>query len=231
MSEIQYEVTRESLSDQAYRFIKNSILNGSLRGGERVPEVAIARRFGLSRTPIRDALRRLAVYGLVNIKPRSYAEVVSLTPDEAEDVAQLRAALETLAIRQLVERASEKDVVELTEIVRNCDAALSKGDVGQTFEYDSHFHLEIARRSGNRHLFEVSEKADAKVQLLRLVLHLPTDKLSFFISQHWDILRCVRTRNAHEAERVMRNHVLDQLQFYEPRTSMGELLPDGRTAP
>lgn len=218
MADIRYEIARESLSDQAYRLIKTSILNGTLKAGQRIPELSIADRFGLSRTPIRDALRRLEAYGLIRIKPRSYAEVVSLTPDEAEDVAQLRASLETLAIRQLTARATDADMDALADIARRCDERLESGDVGGAFELDSKFHLEIAQLSGNRHLYEVSERTDAKMHLLRLVLHLPVDKLRFFVAQHREILRAARARDSHEASRLMSNHVLDQLQYYEPKT-------------
>lgn len=208
-------ITGESLSDQAFRVIKTSILNGTLKPGERVTEASIADQFGLSRTPVRDALRRLGAYGLIRIKPRSYAEVVSLAPEEAEDVAHVRAALESLAIRQLADRGQPDDFDALEAIAHDCQQALTDGDVGKVFEIDSRFHLEIARRSGNVHLQELFEHADAKIQLLRLVLHLPYDKLAFFVDQHWEMLRAVRRHDTVDAVRLIQNHVLDQLKAYQ----------------
>ncbi|MDO8944225.1 MAG: GntR family transcriptional regulator, partial [Desulfobacterales bacterium] len=78
-----YEIHRQSLSEQVYHYIKRLILSGEIRGGEKIPEEKVAQRFGVSRTPIREALSRLEEYGLIQIKPRSYAEVVALEPHEA----------------------------------------------------------------------------------------------------------------------------------------------------
>ncbi len=215
MSDVIYNIDRQSLSDKVYLYIKDLILSGELRGGERIPEERVARKFGVSRTPIREALKRLEEYGLIRIKPRSYAEVVDLDPSEAEDIALLRANLEVLAVELLAVRGTEEDYRELKRISDACSEFLAKGDIAGTFEMDSEFHMQIARRSRNRHLFEVFEKIDAKVQLLRLVLHLPTEDLSRFVSQHEGILESIHSHDREHAHRIMERHILDQLERYE----------------
>ncbi len=214
MDRVVYDIDRMSLSDRVYFYIKDLILSGDLQGGERIPEEKVASRFGLSRTPIREALRRLEEYGLVRIKPRSYAEVVSLSPEEAPDVAQVRAAIERLAVGLLAERGTDEDFEELLRISDACQEALSKGDIAVTFEHDSSFHLEIAKRSGNRHLYELFEKLDAKVQLLRLVLHLPYQQLKRFVGQHRKLIQAAREGNADLARSTIEEHILAQLEHY-----------------
>lgn len=214
MSNIVYDIDRMSLSDRVYHYVKDLILSGELKGGERIPEEVVASRFGLSRTPVREAMRRLEEYGLIKIKPRTYAEVVSLLPDEAPEVAKLRSAIEVLAVGLLVERGSEEDFDELESIADRCREALRKGEIARTFELDSEFHLGVALRSRNSHLFELFEKLDAKVQLLRLVLKLPREHLTKFVAQHQLILNALRKRDRLSAQKLMESHILDQLDLY-----------------
>ena len=216
MERVTYDIDRMSLSDRVYFYIKELILSGELEGGERIPEERVASRFGLSRTPIREALRRLEEYGLVRIKPRSYAEVITLRPEEASDVAELRAAMETLAVRLLAERATDGDLAQLRSLSDACDEAAAEGNVAEVFEHDSDFHLAIAQRSGNRHLYELFEKLDAKIQLLRLVLHLPFERVKEFVAQHRLLIEALEARDAEKAVAIMNSHVLGQLEHYRP---------------
>jgi GntR family transcriptional regulator, rspAB operon transcriptional repressor len=218
LDRVTYDIDRMSLSNRVYHYIKELILSGQLQGGERIPEEKVATRFGLSRTPIREALRRLEEYGLVRIKPRSYAEVVSLSPDEAADVAELRAVFESLAVGLLAERADASDIAELRRLSDACNQAVAKKDVALIFEHDSDFHLAVARRCGNPHLFELFEKLDAKIQLLRLVLHLPPDRLSAFVAQHSQIVDAIETRDVEKAKATMTAHILGQLDYYQTVT-------------
>lgn len=214
----EYAIERQSLAEQVYKYIKRLILSGEFKGGEKIPEERIAQQFGVSRTPIREALRRLEEYGLIYLKPRSYAEVRSFAPEEAEQVACVRAQLETLSARLLAERGKKEDFLVLDQLVRECDNALATGDVAATFEKDSQLHLEIARRTGNIHLYEIFEKIDAKVQLLRLVLHLPIEPLSMFIGQHKAIVEAMRRHDQKLSETLMYNHIMEQLHYYHPST-------------
>lgn len=210
-----YEIQRQSLSEQVYRYIKRLILSGEIRGGEKIPEEKVARQFGVSRTPIREALKRLEEYGLIYLKPRSYATVIALKPHEAGQIACIRSQLETLAVSLLTECATEADFKELKTMAAECDKLIGNGDVGDLFEKDSLLHLEIAKRTGNRHLYEIVEKLDAKVQLLRLIIRLPLDKLTSYVGQHSEIIKAMETRDKDAAEAMMRKHILNQLDDYE----------------
>lgn len=215
MSEVVYNIERDSLSDRVYVYIKSLILSGELGAGERVPEAQVAQRFGVSRTPIREALKRLEEYGLITVKPRSYAEVVTLDPNEAGEISAVRAALEVLAAGLLAERGNDEDYDAVAALAGECDAALAEGDIGKTFEKDSALHLEIAKRSRNRHLYDHMAKLDAKIQLLRLVLHLPTKQLHRFIKHHKELIKALRAHDVKKSRQIMEQHIVDQLKHYE----------------
>lgn len=212
LDSVDFKIDNVSLSDRVYKHIKQLILSGQLPAGTRVPEKVIAERFGLSRTPVREALKRLEHYGLVRIKPRSYAQVVGLEADEAPEIAEMRSALENVSIKLLVRNGTEEDFKALREIIAECSSCLERDDIAAMFEYDSRFHLEIARRSGNRHVYEFAERFDAKVQLLRLVLKVPRSRLNVFVGQHEAIIQAAENRDEQLAMDLMSHHVMDQLQ-------------------
>lgn len=209
---VTYEIHRQSLSEQVYGYVKRMILSGAIRGGERIPEEKVAQQFGVSRTPIREALSRLEEYGLIQIKPRSYAEVVALEPREAGQLAIIRSQLETLAVGLLTDCGTEEDFDELDVLVQECNALIAEGDIATTFERDGLLHLEIARRTGNRHLYEICEKLDAKIQLLRLVLSIPLEKLKIYVKHHDEIVRSMRRRDKEKAVALMKHHIMNQLK-------------------
>ncbi len=207
------ELHHSNLSEQVYTYIKRMILSGEIRGGERIPEERVGQLFGVSRTPIREALKRLSEYGLVHIKPRSYAVVVGLTREETTQLACVRAQLETLSARLLSEVGSDDDFDYLEKIAKECDILVARGDVADAFEKDSTFHLEIAKRSKNRHLYEIYEKIDAKIRLSWLIIKLPLDRLESSINQHRKIIKAMRTGNPVLSEDLMKHHILHQLTY------------------
>ena len=210
-----YEIHRQSLSDQVYHYIKRLILSGEIRGGERIPEERVAQQFGVSRTPIREALSRLEEYGLIQIKPRSYAEVVALEPHEASQLAVIRSQLETLAVSLLADCGTEEDFRALDLLATECNALIAAGDIVTTFEKDSQLHLEIAQRTGNRHLYGICEKLDAKIQLLRLVLSIPLEKLKVYVKHHDAIIDAMKKHDKESAITLMKHHVMNQLNDQE----------------
>lgn len=210
-SQVEYSIDRLSLSDKVYFYIKDLILSGALKGGERIPEETVAQRFGVSRTPIREALKRLEEYGLILVKPRSYAEVISISYEEAKEIAQVRASLESLGVRLLAKHLTAEDIEVLNRLADECLQAFNANNKALGFEKDSEFHLEISRRSGNKYLYDLFEKLDAKVQLLRLELKLPIDTLKGFVQEHQAILDSLSAGDGETAIHQMEKHIIGQL--------------------
>jgi DNA-binding GntR family transcriptional regulator len=206
MSETTNKIERRSLADQVYARIKRMILSGELRAGERIPEERIAAEFEVSRTPIREAMRRLEEYGLVHLKPRSYAEVARVGADDADRIAEVRASLEGLGVRLLAEHATSEDCTELRALAAECDKLVKKGEPAAIFEIDGRLHLEIARRSGNPCLLEFMERLDAKVQLARLVKCPTLDHIAAAVAQHAPIIDAICAHDPDRAADLMAQH-------------------------
>lgn len=205
-------ISKESLSDQVYKHIKRMILSGELKGGERVPEAALSELFGVSRTPLREALKRLSDYGLVFLKPRSYAEVVEISDTEARQIAQVRLHLEKLAAQCFSEHAEEEDYRALKQIAEECEHLTETGDLAGSYEYDSRWHLELAKRSGNKYLYEILEKLDARIQLLRLNQKLEAEPLQHYTKQHTVLIEAIRNRDTKIVNSMLTSHIMHDVK-------------------
>ena len=198
----------QNLSDEIYNLLKSQILNGKLAGGEKIPEETLAREFGVSRTPIREAVRRLSEYGLVSIKPRCYAEVTSISEKEAKDIARVRINLECLAVNLITPQALEKNIMNLARCSAECQYALDIGDRALSFEHDSRFHLELIRSSENSVLINLYEHLDAKIQQLRINQNLYGIALKDYTIQHEQIIRFLREGKKEECRVLLYEHIM-----------------------
>ena len=201
-------ISRKSLSDQVYDHIKRMILSGELKGGERVPEASLSQLFGVSRTPLREALKKLSDCGLIYLKPRSYAEVVIISDEEARNIGVVRTDLEVLSAKLFSRNAADDDYSELREISEKCLELNSTGEKDAVFEMDSRFHLTIAERCGNNCLFEIFEKLDARIQLLRLNQKLESEILTDYIKQHSSLISAMQKREENLIESILTAHIM-----------------------
>lgn len=199
-----------SLSQEAYDHIKRLILSGTFKEGEKIPEERIAQILKVSRTPIREALRQLGQYGLVVIKPRSYAKVASVSREEAAQVAQVRAELEKMAARTLIRKATKKDLASLARISRKMHARLDAGQIAEALMLDGAFHLELVWRSGNSILYEVLERLDAKSQLIRArtAARQTPEMLGRALVEHQRIIECLAAADEEQLLRCLERHIV-----------------------
>ncbi|MBZ0303647.1 MAG: GntR family transcriptional regulator [Anaerolineae bacterium] len=203
------KIEQQSIADQLYHQIKRKILSGELKGGDPVLEEKIAQDFGVSRTPVREAIKRLESYGLIRMRPRSHAEVIQFEgQDEAHKLALVRLRIEALVAELLAGTASEADCQALDELVIACEDSLATRDVAEIFERDSALHLEMARRTGNQYLYEILERLDAKIQLYRISTCVTLDKISEDVKQHRQILTAICQRDSALAVALMETHIL-----------------------
>ncbi|MGE4452934.1 MAG: GntR family transcriptional regulator [Sphaerochaeta sp.] len=202
---------QNSLSDQVYTMLKDQILSGQLKGGMKIPEETLAEQFGVSRTPIREAIRRLAEYGLVTIKPRSHAVVSLISPQEADDIAKVRVTLEQLAIDSIDEEAYAENVRELSRYAADCQYAMGIGDRATVFEQDSLFHLALVKASRNKALINICERLDAKIQQLRIAQNLPDDELAFYLGQHAQMMSLLKTGQKEACKHLLYEHITHDL--------------------
>lgn len=204
-SEHQRPKQASSQADIAINSLVDAIRHGKLKPGERLVEVELAQKFGVSRTPIREALRQLEVEGLVVHLPRLGAVVRSLDYAEVMELYEMRAVLEGTAARLAARAASEVEIVELNAL--NNEMANAGEDTTAVYSLNREFHLTLLDAAKNRFL----TKAMASLQKTLLILGPSTlaerERADEAVAEHEALLDALRRRDGAAAENIMRAHI------------------------
>jgi DNA-binding GntR family transcriptional regulator len=196
-----------TLWEQVRERLREDVLSGELAPGTVLGEASLARSFGVSRGPIREALGRLASEGLVTITPRRGAVVTELTRDEFVDAYQVREALETLAIRLAVPRLEESELARLRELHEEMIEHAKRGEVNAFFEANAAFHDLFVSASQNQKLLEVYRLLmDQMGRYLARSLAL-RGSLEKSVAEHSAILEAVEARDGDRATRLLAEHI------------------------
>ena len=202
-----------SLSHHAYIHIKQLILSGKLKCGEKISDKILSKALNVSRTPVREALKLLEQYGLIEFKPRSYAKVATISEDAAKCLAMVRIEIEKLAARLLIADNEKLNPDTLTRYVDRSLHHMNNGNIAEAFLNDSAFHLEMARQSNNPTLYEVLERLDSKSHLIRLRSMLIPEAYSQQLHEHLEIIDCLKKRNQKKVLRLLELHI--NIRFWE----------------
>lgn len=196
-----------TLWEQVRDRLREDILAGRLEPGAELSEVALAREFGTSRGPLREALGRLAAEGLVTVTPRRGAVVTQLSRQEFIDAYQVREALETLAVRLAVPLLSDAEVAHLRELCELMARAARDDEVRLFFDTNNTFHEALVRGSRNRKLHEVH-----RMLVGQMVPYLPRSlelrgNLQQSVAEHEAILAAIEARDANRAAELLAEHI------------------------
>lgn len=200
-------VDPRTLAEQVSEQLREDILSGDQPPGATLSEAALADSFGVSRGPIREALRNLASEGLITITPRRGAVVTELTQEEFIDAYQVREALETLAIQLAVPRLTEDELRRLRELHEEMVEHASAREVHAFFDTNARFHELFVASSGNKKLLEVYKPLLAQMgrYLARsLALRGSVDKS---IAEHSAILEAVEAGDGQHAAKLLADHI------------------------
>lgn len=201
------EILARPLRDVVYEHLKEAILVGKLLPGERLLEVELAEQMGVSRTPVREAMRRLEREGLVVLRPFRGAEVVRVPRERAEQLFQVREALECLTARLVAARAGPADILLLRSIIEQAEVAARNGDYPGVNALNRRFHGELARMSGNIPLVTLFEQIQDHINLLRATALSRPGRPEEAIREHADIVDAVAAGDADRAEVLVREHI------------------------
>ena len=198
--------SRQSAQSRAYDFIRGQILAGAYAGGAKLKPSHIAEILGVSRMPVREALLQLDAEGLVTARTNYSAVVTSLSPDQVEEIFEMRAALEALATCHALQHMSAATLAELDGLVRQMAEAAS--DSPLWIERHGHFHDFLCQQSGKPRLADEVRHLRAMVQpyLLIYINNYYSPELEG--SSHDALLVAIRTGNSLLVESVIREHVL-----------------------
>jgi GntR family transcriptional regulator, rspAB operon transcriptional repressor len=191
--------------DRVFQQVRTDILNCELKPGEELREADLAKRYGVSKTPIRDAMQKLEHEGLVDIEPRRGHRVRPISMRDAEDILELRAILESAVVGKVARTASAEDLASLDQL-RSADV----GSVDSFAEYNRLFHTTLAAMSGNRRLAEetvrVMEFYD-RLAIVSLTLYAREGGFDGPLADHNSIIDALQARNGRLAGRLVREHV------------------------
>ena len=199
-------IQREALGSQVAAALREAIAAGELMRGERLIEVDLAEQFGVSRGPIRDAIRILQLEGLVESQSPGMV-VTGIDQDGINEVYSLRGAIEGLAVRLVVARRDDGRYEDLTRHVEAMERAAAANDPAGFAQADVAFHNEICRISGHRRLADVWQRYEAiMMTLLRLTISLDQD-LSASAASHRGLLDLIRAGDVDTAATELADHL------------------------
>lgn len=193
--------------------LRTGIVSGTLRPGARVSEAAIATDLGVSRSPVREALRELEKEGLVRSIPNRGVEVATLTVDDLYEVYAIRGALEALATREAVQGATDADIADLRLIMQQMRAQASASAGRSAFvPLDVSFHQRIRRMARNKRLETILAGLEAQVRLsLAVAAAVDPDPAGFrveeLLREHAEIFEAIEARDASGAEALVARHI------------------------
>ena len=205
----QHRDKNNSRSEEAYQILKEKIVTLKLPPASLLNESQLMEELGLGRTPIREALQRLAFENLVVILPRRGTIVADLNISDLQKNCEVRLELETLAVRLATERATPAQIARMETLFSNVDELLEQGNQDQLIRVDQQAHLLIVQAAQNEFLAEILERLYTQMLRLWYISLNKVNQLPKAIQEHQEIVAAIKTGDAERATQIMRSHILD----------------------
>lgn len=215
MPDYQLEMSLDEylpLRDVVFKTLRQAILAGELKPGERLMEIHLANHLGVSRTPIREAIRMLELEGLVMMVPRKGAEVSRISKQDISDVLEVRSSLDALAVRLACERITSEELQKLEKAFRTFKQSVRLGDLSKVADADVEFHNIITHASKNKRLVQMVNHIAERIYRYRIEYIKDTGTHAQLIEEHEAILNCVKAGDEGAAEQAILNHIRNQEQ-------------------
>lgn len=200
---------KKALSEEIYQHLLDQIFNGELKPNDKITENSLALNFQTSRTPIREAMRKLESQGLLKIYPNRYAEIASFSKKEINDIGVIRLSLDILAIKLAVIYSTKNDFLRLKEIAENCYLAYENNDGLKRRKLDTRFHEYLCELSKNELLLSMQNDLSLKIQFLLLHNNLPDVEDVEHIKQHIEIANALINGNEKKAIEIDIDHLYE----------------------
>lgn len=198
------------LRDVVFNTLRRAILKGELKPGERLMEIALAEKLGVSRTPIREAMRKLELEGLVVMVPRKGAQVANITEKDLNDVLEVRIALENMAIEKACARMTDEEMEEIEEAAKGFQEQIKTGSLEELAQADEDFHEKIYKASGNRRLMQVLNILREQIYRYRIEYLKGEDTRNQLVEEHRQMTRAIRDRDVARAQELSFRHLENQ---------------------
>lgn len=194
-----------SRAQSVYRALRRAIIEQALKPGMKLPEDSIGEQLGVSRTLVREAFNRLAVEGLVELKPNRGASVAFPTLEEARDVFDVRRGLERMVAETLAGRLTAAQASELETHVRQEESVMGR-DGPESIRLAGEFHIRLAEMTGNALLLRYVQEVSSRCSLILAIYGRPHSS-ECAVSEHRQLIEALRAGDANKAAQLMDHHL------------------------
>ena len=201
----------QPLRDVIFEALRKAIVSGDIKPGERLMEVSLADQMGVSRTPVREAIRKLEAEGLVTMVPRKGTHVSELSVKDIMDVLEVRAALDKLATRLAAKRMQPQQIKSLESIHKQFVNHVEKENIEGTVRKDIEFHDLIYAASGNSRLIGVSSTLREHIFRFRVIYLKDMEIAEHVEHEHQGILNALRDKDETAASELAEQHIKNQM--------------------
>ena len=202
--------------------IEEAILSGQFKPRERLVEMDLISRFGISRTVIREALKRLEAKGLVRTVPYRGAMVADLTVEEVAEIYFVRTELEKVAARLVLEHITEKEVQDLKRLAKEVERNLRE-KTHQMIEKDSEFHQTLFKVSRNRYLSEMIDFLRTKAHIVQFNAWSLPHRIEQSIVEHREMIKAIEGRDLNTLQKLIVKHLTFSKESYMSQLKGGDL--------
>lgn len=217
---VEYRARRPTSRDYVAAELRQAIVRGELKGGERINPAEIAERLGVSQTPVREALQLLASEGLLRSDAFRGVRVAELSAEEYEELYLMRIGLEDLAARLGAERIGEDGIGEMAELLDEMTSAAREGDIDRFYTLDRRFHLIHYSASGRRSLVDrIMNLRLASERYARVAYELPRVSMGETLKTHRELLAAVRARDGSRCAAVLHDDLTRTLETFREQFS------------
>ncbi len=209
----QYELSPVKLENYkplreiVFETMREAIIKGQLKPAERLMEVQLAEEMGVSRTPVREAIRKLELEGFVVMVPRKGAYVAGISTRDITEVFEIRAALESVASGLAAERITEEELEELERLLVIVAECTKTGDVDKVIRVDTDFHDCLYKASRNNRLVQIISNLREQIQRARKISLASPGRLKDTLKEHKKIVEAISERNVQLAHDLALEHI------------------------
>ena len=203
-------IRRPTLHEELVEKIRAMIFDDSLIAGNRVPEPDLCRKFGISRTPLREALKVLASEGLITLLPNRGAWITELTPEDVDELFPVMASLEALSGELACKNASEADVAEVRALHYQMALHHARGEQPEYFQVNQQIHGKIMELAGNPTLMQVYSSLAQRIRRARYLANASIDRWDEAMREHEAILDALAARDGETLAALLKTHLLNK---------------------
>lgn len=195
------------LREIVFETLREAIINGLLKPGERMMEIQLAEELGVSRTPVREAIRKLELEGFVVMVPRKGAYVAGISMKDIADVFEIRAALEGLAAALAAERITEEELEHLERLLVKIAECNEANDLNSLVDVDTEFHDTLYKACRNERLIQIVSHLREQIQRFRTTSLASPGRMKYALEEHKKIVEAVSERNIELARAIAIEHI------------------------